>query len=1188
MNWEYVHRVWALVWCPRKLRLGAQTLCMALLFLAATTHPSRADCPAAPIADPDDMAISFLAANGVQAASASLLASSVKEGTLVYDDSADKLKVCDGNNWIDVGSGSGTDTLASLSCTTGQIAKFDGSDWACAADGGGGMSLSGRTLATQCSYTWSANATGWRDRTWVSGDCTSGLPQSGDIAIGWAANGNGTAGMVSCSATTGSHYNHPTYAGATTGKVVCSYFREDAGGSGGGSSTLATGRAWRSASFTASINTWTDLPLTGGNGDLADITHSTSANPERMTVTQAGKYIVSYGLTTTYTGGSTNFGRIAINGTPVTGSQGMVSESNTNYQSSISRSIVVTLAANDYVTLQVMQNNAGNSFNEGMLSIASVGSGSDTLADLSCATNEIPKWDGSDWACAADGGGGSGNGVAFSVNKNGVNQTVTSGAEAVITWSTEDFDTNNNFASNRFTPTIAGKYLITLSAYAPNGVSFARIYKNSTKVAEGYNPGSNAVVSATVIVDMNGTTDYIEGRFYTTGSTTLEGLTDHTYMSGFLIGGGSGSDTLASLSCSAGQVPEWDGSDWVCGTGSGSGGFGAYQTITQFGTDIVAPSAGMVLHSADQTGSFCHVQIFVNGVNVATDKGYNTGSIAQSVTAPVGAGDTYRLSNDTDCTNVKAFFVPLTGGGGSAAAAGDGGQIQFNDGSDNFAADAALHWDNTNKRLGIGTATPGYPLDVSVTRPGGGLINFRNEAVNGYTTISLRDEANVSSTLLGWANSGASSFTGSAYFGTSVASPLHLITGLQPRLTINAAGNVGIGTASPVTPLEVNGKIRLSGTEDNQLEWAIDGQTWHANVASMANGGNWYLYNQTNTKYPLVVGPNAGDDLLHLKGDNVGIGTGSPEATLDINGVQVTRGGISGYMYFAPKYGTPVFGANYDRFEIRVDPSQQVTYLGNVHAGTESARSLALIAGNIEGVRIDTAGNVGVGTTAPDGKLSLLGGYNALLNVYRNIDVTSSGAAAADVQFGALNGTTPTVAGSIMGVLNNPPTSGYLSFYTKSGGTLSERMRIAPSGQITISGYGAGTLTTNGSGVITASSDERLKDHIAPYAGGLKTIMAIRPIRYQWSDGSGLNDGREYVGFSAQNIQTVIPEAIGKDERGYLSLQDRPISAALVNAVQELKADNDELRAELKAANDNETAEIEELRREIEALRAGR
>jgi len=136
-----VHSVWALICCPRKLRLGAQTLCIAFLLILSTASSARADCSAAPIGDPDDMAISFLVGNGVQAASASLHASTTAEGVLVYDDIAKKLKLCDGDNWMEVGSGSGSDTLATLSCTAGEIAKYNGTGWACAADEVGGASV---------------------------------------------------------------------------------------------------------------------------------------------------------------------------------------------------------------------------------------------------------------------------------------------------------------------------------------------------------------------------------------------------------------------------------------------------------------------------------------------------------------------------------------------------------------------------------------------------------------------------------------------------------------------------------------------------------------------------------------------------------------------------------------------------------------------------------------------------------------------------------------------------------------------------------------------------------------------------------------------------------------------------------------------------------------------------------------
>ena len=44
----------------------------------------------------------------------------------------------------------------------------------------------------------------------------------------------------------------------------------------------------------------------------------------------------------------------------------------------------------------------------------------------------------------------------------------------------------------------------------------------------------------------------------------------------------------------------------------------------------------------------------------------------------------------------------------------------------------------------------------------------------------------------------------------------------------------------------------------------------------------------------------------------------------------------------------------------------------------------------------------------------------------------------------------------------------------------------------------------------------------------------------------------EYIGFSAQNIQVSIPEAISTSPNGYLSLQDRPIIATIINAIKDI------------------------------------
>lgn len=164
----------------------------------------------------------------------------------------------------------------------------------------------------------------------------------------------------------------------------------------------------------------------------------------------------------------------------------------------------------------------------------------DTLAGLSCGSGQVPKWNGTAWACAADNsGGGGGASVAFSVNKGGTNQTVTNGALTLLTWSTERFDTNSNFASNRFTPTVAGEYFINLAVGCSAGnEAQALIYKNGVATHFGMSArATNAFGSVNAIIEMNGSTDYLEAYGSCTG-TTVYGAATNTFFEGALIGGG--------------------------------------------------------------------------------------------------------------------------------------------------------------------------------------------------------------------------------------------------------------------------------------------------------------------------------------------------------------------------------------------------------------------------------------------------------------------------------------------------------------------------------------------------------------------------------------------------------------------------------------------------------------------------
>jgi hypothetical protein len=152
------------------------------------------------------------------------------------------------------------------------------------------------------------------------------------------------------------------------------------------------------------------------------------------------------------------------------------------------------------------------------------------------STNAISQIKFADGTTQTTAGGGSASGVAFLVNKNGTNQAVTPGATTKLTWSTEVFDTNNNFASSRFTPTVAGEYILTASARCTDDCQVF-VYKNAVAVAHIYVPGDAGDTpggQATIILDMNGTTDYAEAYVSSQVSPVL-GTTDTTYFTGTRI-----------------------------------------------------------------------------------------------------------------------------------------------------------------------------------------------------------------------------------------------------------------------------------------------------------------------------------------------------------------------------------------------------------------------------------------------------------------------------------------------------------------------------------------------------------------------------------------------------------------------------------------------------------------------------
>jgi len=173
-----------------------------------------------------------------------------------------------------------------------------------------------------------------------------------------------------------------------------------------------------------------------------------------------------------------------------------------------------------------------------------------------------------------------------------------------------------------------------------------------------------------------------------------------------------------------------------------------------------------------------------------------------------------------------------------ATPAGSTGYIQFND-NGNLGADSNLFWDNTNKYLGIGTASPGADFVIKNDTPTILLqgIEKGEDILHGEIIFeSLRDGDSTGEGIRNFGRIIARTKTyGYERGGIDFISPQNINYWRPPmeiifstvasnaydpleRMRITETGNVGIGTTNPGAKLEVSGNIIASDpTADNHV-----------------------------------------------------------------------------------------------------------------------------------------------------------------------------------------------------------------------------------------------------------------------------------------------------------------------------------------------------------------------------------
>jgi len=219
-------------------------------------------------------------------------------------------------------------------------------------------------------------------------------------------------------------------------------------------------------------------------------------------------------------------------------------------------------------------------------------------------------------------------------------------------------------------------------------------------------------------------------------------------------------------------------------------------------------------------------------------------------------------------------------------------------------------------------------------------------------------------------------------------------------------GNVGVGTSSPTTPLQVNVSgssdvVRFTRDTGTNGELSLDFGGANANFVSQQGG---YTFSTSSVASAAVVTPTG----------NVGIGTSTPSSILHTVGV----GGAGSSPIIETSTTTNYVGLKIKQngdFWIAKDNSLGSSFNTSAYANVlygSGAHAMVFSTNATEKMRITSAGNVGIGTTSPNRELTVNGEIQATNLILTNA-LYVGGTAAANALDDYEEGTfTPVVAGS--------------------------------------------------------------------------------------------------------------------------------------------------------------------------------
>ena len=235
---------------------------------------------------------------------------------------------------------------------------------------------------------------------------------------------------------------------------------------------------------------------------------------------------------------------------------------------------------------------------------------------------------------------------------------------------------------------------------------------------------------------------------------------------------------------------------------------------------------------------------------------------------------------------------------------------------------SSLYLDTTNSNVGIGTASPDRTLHIAKAGAAGVFLRLENtDDIGSGEVVGIIEFDTQNSTNAGV---GASILVDTADGNGSMDMSFHTGTAAQTyeRLTILSNGNVGIGAATPTSPLSVEANIADQGImahfydttmvngDDCRIQFGADGSAHDSGVIKFNRTGTT---SDTNNyiSFGLVT---TEDTLTVVSTQRVGIGTTAPAQLLDLKSVTSDTLAATGAqnLSFSMNGGSNLFGYQLD------------------------------------------------------------------------------------------------------------------------------------------------------------------------------------------------------------------------------------------------------------------------------------